>query len=207
MARTKAYMAEIKKDISKINYRLKGIEQTFGTASEQYKRYVNAITGSLPVGSYSLSPTGQIKISANKQNLQTLKTGQLRAPSRLPTAKQTIRQQKKELARYKSSQQGDEGEPVEWQDISDEEALNELNAKNFVKEYMDEHGGFYYTEEMKSDLSAKGKKSYENLQDIIRRGQRAKEEKRAKHREYSRRYYQRHREEILKRKREKRANS
>ena len=61
MARTKAYMSAIKSDISKINYRLKGIEQLLGVESEQYERYVNSITASLPPGTYALSLDGHLE--------------------------------------------------------------------------------------------------------------------------------------------------
>ena len=70
MARTNAYKNIIRQDIDRINYRLKGIEQLLGTDSEQYERYINSLTATLPEGSYTLSPeTGRIQIKASKMNL------------------------------------------------------------------------------------------------------------------------------------------
>lgn len=199
MARTNAYKNAIRADISRINYRLQGIEQLLGVESEQYERYVNSITASLPPGSYTLTLDGHIKLSASKINLQTLKREQLRAPSRLPTAKQSIRQQKKEM----QHESGDTGE------ISDEDALNELNAKTFVQQREDSKGKLKYSAEMKAELSQKGKKSYQQLKEIIQKGEQAtdkkKEAKRARDRAASKRYYEKHREEILARRKANRA--
>lgn len=202
MARTKAYQREISRDISKINYRLKGIEQMLGPDSEQYQRYVNSITASLPVGSYHLGEDGLIRVKGGKMQLQSLKKEQLRAPAGLPTAKQSIRQQKKEMTRAVAQA----GESV---DISDEQALNELNAKTFVRGREDAKGKLKYNESMKAELSMKGKKSYQQLQEIIKKGEQKEDEKkaakRARTREASKRYYERHKAEIAERRRAKRA--
>lgn len=199
MARTKAYMSAIKSDISKIKYRLKGIEQLLGVESEQYERYVNSITASLPPGTYALSLDGHIELKATKLNMQTLTRSQLKAPANLPTAKQSIRQQKKEM-RSESETPGE---------ISDEDALNELNAKTFVQQREDSKGKIKYSESMRAELSQKGKKSYQQLKEIIQKGEKAtdekKEAKRARDRANSKRYYERHRDEILAKRRAKRA--
>lgn len=196
MTRTNAYKNAIRADISRINYRLQGIEQLLGVESEQYERYVNSITASLPPGSYTLTLDGHIKLSASKINLQTLKREQLRAPSRLPTAKQSIRQQKKEMQR-------DAETPDE---ISDEDALEELNAKTFVKSREDANHKLRYTEEARPEMEQKGKKTYKQLREILEKGEAKKlEKKRAKDRAASKRYYEKHRAEILERRRAKRA--
>lgn len=208
MARTNAYKNIIRRDIGRINYRLKGIEQLLGTDSEQYERYVNSITASMPVGSYSLSEGGRIQLKATKQNLETLKHDQLKITSKLPTAKQSIRQQKKEIARRKGAAAEDSSEPI---DVSDEEALNELNAKTFIKNRENTKGKLKYSDSAKAGLSAKGNKSYTELARIIKEAEakdNAKTEERKKRsREASRRYYERHKAEINARRREKRARA
>ena len=196
MARTKSYISAIKSDISKINYRLKGIEQLLGVESEQYERYVNSITASLPPGTYALSLDGHIELKATKENLQKLTRSQLRGPANLPTVKQSIRQQKKEMKR--AAETPDE--------ISDEEALEELNAKTFVKSREDANHKLKYTEEARPEMEQKGKKSYRQLKEILEKGEAKKrEKKRAKDRAASKRYYEKHRTEILERRRAKRA--
>lgn len=205
MARTNAYKAQILKDINRINYRLKGIEQLLGTESEQYERYVNSLTATLPAGSYTLSyETRQIRVSTSKINLQSLKHEQLSTASHLPTAKQSIHQQKKEIARRREA--ASEGsEPIT---VSDEEALNELNAKTFIRDRMDAKGKLKYSEGAKASLKQKGNKSYADLARIIKEAEakdNAKtEERKKKSREASRRYYEKHRAEINQRRREKR---
>lgn len=196
MARTKSYISAIKSDISKINYRLKGIEQLLGVESEQYERYVNSITASLPPGSYALSLDGHIELKATKTNLETLTRSQLRGPANLPTVKQSIRQQKKEMKRAAETSE----------EISDEEALEELNAKTFVKSREDANHKLKYTEEARPEMEQKGKKSYRQLKEILEKGEAKKrEKKRAKDRAASKRYYEKHRTEILERRRAKRA--
>lgn len=204
MARTKSYERQILNAINRTDERLKGVKATFDVDSEQYQRYVNSITASLPSGSYTLNEkTGEIYISRSKENLKSLKLEQLRAPSHLPTARQSIKAQKREM-------QAD-AEPGE--EISDEDALRELNAKTFVQNREDSKGKIKYSESMRADLSKKGKKSYSELKDIIEKGEtkesneeeKKKSIKRQRNREASKRYYERNRERILEKRRAKRA--
>lgn len=204
MARTNAYKNTIRQDIDRINYRLKGIEQLLGTDSEQYERYVNSLTATLPAGSYSLSPeTGRIQIKASKYNLETLKHEQLKPASHLPTAKQSIRKQKQELQRYREAA-GEEGVS-----ISDQEALQELNAKTYVRGMENSKGKLKYSESAAAGLSVKGRKTYSELADILRKAEEKDNgktnEKKARAREASRRYYEKHKAEINARRRERRA--
>lgn len=204
MARTKSYERQILNVINRTDERLKGVKATFDVESEQYQRYVNSITASLPPGSFALNEkTGEIYIPRSKENLKSLKLEQLRAPSNLPTARQSIKAQKREM-------QAD-AEPGE--EISDEDALRELNAKTFVQNREDSKGKIKYSESMRADLSKKGKKSYSELRDIIEKGDAkdAGQEKekadirRQRNREASKRYYERNRERILANRRAKRA--
>lgn len=205
MARTKSYERQILNAINRTDERLKNVQATFDVGSEQYQRYVNSITASLPPGSYTLNEkTGEIYIPRSKENLKSLKLEQLRAPSHLPTARQSIKAQKKEMQA--------EAEPGE--EISDEDALRELNAKTFVQNREDSKGKIKYSENMRADLSKKGKKSYSELKDIIEKGEakdaggQEKEKadiRRQRNREASKRYYERNRERILANRKAKRA--
>lgn len=204
MARTKSYERQILNAINRTDERLRGVKAAFDVGSEQYQRYVNSITASLPPGSYTLDEeTGEIYIPRSKENLKSLKLEQLRKPSHLPTARQSIKAQKREM-------QAD-AEPGE--EISDEDALRELNAKTFVQNREDSKGKIKYSESMRADLSKKGKKSYSELRNIIEKGdakdagqEKEKTElKRQRNREASKRYYERNRERILANRRAKRA--
>ena len=204
MARSESYERQILNAINRTDKRLKGVKAAFDVGSEQYQRYVNSITASLPPGSYTLDEeTGEIYIPRSKENLKSLKLEQLRKPSHLPTAQQSIKAQKREM-------QAD-AEPGE--EISDEDALRELNAKTFVRNREDSKGKIKYSESMYADLSKKGKKSYSELRDIIEKGdakdagqEKEKTElKRQRNREASKRYYERNRERILANRRAKRA--
>lgn len=204
MARSKSYERQILNAINRTDERLKGVKAAFDIGSEQYQRYVNSITAALPPEAYTLDEeTGEIYIPRSKENLKTLKLEQLRKPSHLPTARQSIKAQKREM-------QAD-AEPGE--EISDEDALRELNAKTFVQNREDSKGKIKYSESMRADLSKKGKKSYSELRDIIEKGdakdagqEKEKTElKRQRNREASKRYYERNRERILANRRAKRA--
>ena len=204
MARTKSYERQILNAINRTDERLKGVKATFDVGSEQYQRYVNSITASLPPGSYTLDEeTGEIYIPRSKENLKSLKLEQLRAPSHLPTARQSIKAQKREM----------QADAVPGEEISDEDALRELNAKTFVQNREDSKGKIKYSESMRADLSKKGKKSYSELRDILEKGdakdagqEKEKTElKRQRNREASKRYYERNRERILANRRAKRA--
>ena len=213
MARGKSYDNQIKNAINRINYRLKGIEDMLGVDSEQYERYVNSITASLPSGTFNLSLDGHITIENTKENRAKMTLAQLqggsrksrgiagggdveRGPANLPTAKQSVKRQKKEMQR-------DAETPDE---ISDEDALEELNAKTFVKSREDANHKLRYTEEARPEMEQKGKKTYKQLREILEKGEAKKlEKKRAKDRAASKRYYEKHRAEILERRRAKRA--
>lgn len=213
MARSIKYDNEVKNAINRINYRLKGIESMLGVNSEQYERYVNSITASLPTGSYNLSLDGHITIANTKENRSKITLTQLqgggrkgsgikssgevqRGPANLPTVNESIKKQKKEMQRTAEAPE----------EISDEEALQELNAKTFVKNREDTKHKLKYTAEAKADMEQKGKKSYQQLKEILEKGENEKrEKKRAKDRAASKRYYEKHRAEILERRRAKRA--
>ena len=206
MARTNAYKNIIRQDIDRINYRLKGIEQLLGTDSEQYQRYVNSLTATLERDQFSLdADTGRITLKASKYNLETIKHEQLKKAASLPTVKQSIKQQKKELNKFYK------GSAKEGVSISDIEALNELNAKTYVRSREDDKSKLKYDETVKADMEAKGKKTYQQLKEILEKGERGKEnngktdEKKARAREASKRYYEKHKAEINARRRERRA--
>lgn len=213
MARSNKYDNEVKNAINRINYRLKGIESMLGVHSEQYERYVNSITASLPAGSYNLSLDGHITIANTKENRGKITLTQLqgggrkgsgiksggevqRGPANLPTVNESIKRQKKEMQRTAEAPE----------EISDEEALQELNAKTFVKSREDANHKLRYTEEARPEMEQKGKKTYKQLREILEKGEAKKlEKKRAKNRAASKRYYEKHRTEILERRRAKRA--
>ena len=204
MARTNAYKQLIKQDIDHINYRLKGIEQLLGPDSEQYKRYVNSLTATLEPGQFSLDKdTGVITLKASKINLETLKHEQLKQAASLPTAKESVRRQKKELKRFYI---GTEKEGVS---ISDIEAINELTAKTYVRDKEDDKHKLKYNESVKADMKVKGKKTYQQLKAILEKGENngKTDEKKARDREDSRRYYEKHKAEINARRRAKRAEA
>lgn len=204
MARTNAYKNLIRKDIGRINYRLKGIEQLLGPDSEQYKRYVNSLTATLEPGQFSLDKnTGVITLKASKINLETLNHEQLRQAASLPTAKESVRRQKKELKRFYA---GTEKEGVS---ISDIEAINELTAKTYVRDKEDDKHKLKYNESVKADMQVKGKKTYQQLKAILEKGENngKTEEKKARAREASKRYYEKHKAEINARRRAKRAEA
>ena len=66
MARTNTYKSQIKNTAGYVNKKIRDIENLFGIGSEQYSRYVNAVTAALPVGSYSLSESGKVRIKTGK---------------------------------------------------------------------------------------------------------------------------------------------
>lgn len=205
MARTNAYKNQIRRDIDRINYRLKGIEQLLGTDSEQYKRYINSLTATLEPGQFSLdAKTGRISIKASKINLETLKHEQLKKAAALPTAKQSIKKQKREMEKERREHGGKDGIAV-----SDIEALNELNAKTYVRNKEDDKHKLKYSESVKSDMQAKGKKTYQQLKAILQKGEAENngttDEKKARARANSKRYYEKHKTEINARRRERRA--
>ena len=205
MARTNAYKNIIRQDIDRINYRLKGIERLLGTESEQYRRYVNSLTATLEPWQFSLdADTGRISIKASKMSLESLKHDQLKKAAALPTAKQSIKQQKREMEKQRREWGWKNGIAV-----SDIEALNELNAKTYVRSQEDDKHKLKYSESVKSDMEVLGKKSYQQLKAILEKGEASKngttDEKKARARANSKRYYEAHKAEINARRRERRA--
>ena len=196
MARTKAYDRQIYNAVKNINARLLDIERKLGIDSEQYRRYVNAITAAAPAGTYNMNvDTGRIRMKTAKSARDKLKVGQLRATQKLPTAKQSINQTKRQLAQLKQER----GEDDDAVSISDQEALEEMAAKQKIQEYEDAKGKLKYLEEARAELSEKGKKSYKELADIMKRAEKHKEKK-----EKARAYYAKNKERINERRRARR---
>lgn len=229
MARTKAYQRQVSAKINTVNRKLRDIEKTFGTDSEQYQRYVNATTAALPPDAYTLTEAGRLKISSAASD--ELKLGQLRSLTKLPTAHKSMIQAKLSLAQNKLRAAGvaspsDQETKTESRNISDEEALRELAAKAFIEGEENEKGRLKYSEEVRADMMQRGVKTYTQLQEIIQKGKRLDEaneaqQKRAEQRkqrakeyrernrerraEYQRQYRQRNREEVNRKQREYRA--
>ena len=196
MARTKAYDRQIYNAVKNINARLLDIERKLGIDSEQYRRYVNAITAAAPSGTYNMNvDTGRIRMKTGKAAREQLKLGQIRATQKLPTAKQSINQTKRQLAQMKQ-ERGEEADAVS---ISDQEALEEMAAKQKIQEYEDGNGKLKYLEEAKEELSQKGKKSYKELADIMERAAKKKDKK-----EKRKAYYEANKERINERRRARR---
>ena len=210
MARTHAYQRQVDNQVRTINRHLKGVEEVFGVESQQYERYKNAISAALPKGAYTINPeTGQIRVSTKKADTARLKMGQVKAPARLPTAKQSVRAAKRSLAQNKLHQQGVKAptrKEIEKEvvTVSDREALEELAAKDYIESIENESGMLNYDESVKEEMKELGAKSYTQLKEIMERG-RAKAEKRRRAAEASRRYRARHRDEINARRRVQRA--
>ena len=217
MARTKTYKRHVAAKITTVNRKLRDIERTFGSDSEQYQRYINAASAALPPDAYTLSDTGRLTIHKDEENIDTLKLGQLKALSKLPTAKRSMDQSKKSLAQNKlraAGVQSPGAEEIKQQarTISDEEALVELAAKAIIQGVENEKGKLKYSEEAKADMKEKGVKTYRQLLDILQRGAKREAKKqymreyrqRNKERraEYQREYRRRNREEVNRKQRE-----
>lgn len=180
MARTKRYEKQVLNAINNINRKMLGIERTFGIQSKQYQRYVNAITAALPVSAYKINAeTGKVTISKSKMNLKQLKVGQFKALKQMPTAKKSIQQSKKAIAKNILMAEGYE-KPTKEEvaeraiSLSDQEALEELMAKNMIEDLEDEHGKLKYSDEVKEEMKTKGVKTYTELKRIIEEGWRRK---------------------------------
>lgn len=212
MARAKKYTRQIYNSVDYINKKAREVEKLFGLDSEQYQRYVNATTAALPPGTYRLSQAGRITISKSKENLQTLKAGQLAPLKKLPTAGRSMKAAKQALAKNQLRAAGaeditEEDIAAEATTISDEEALQELAAKSFIQNMENAKGKLRYDESVRSELATSGAKTYKELQEIIQRGQK-NAEKRAKKTEYQRRYRAAQgREEVNRKQREYRARN
>ena len=212
MARTNKYTRQVYNRVDYINKKARQVERTFGLDSEQYQRYVNATTAALPPGTYRLSQAGRITISKSKENLATLKTGQLTALTKLPTAGHSMEIAKEALAKNQLRAAG--MEDITEQDIaaealgiSDEQALEELAAKSFIQNMENTKGKLKYDESVRAELEKSGAKTYTELQEIIKRGQK-NAEKRQRKTEYQRAYRAaRGREEVNRKQREYRARN
>lgn len=208
MARTNAYNNQVLNQISNINSKILNVERTFGLQSEQYNRYVNSITAALPEGSYHTSRSGGIRINKSKDVVTTLKKGQLAPVKKLPSAKQSLKKAKRAQAKNRLRSQGKEPtrEAIthEAVSISDQEALEELAAKSYIEAIENENNRLNYDDSVKAEMQKKGAKSYQELKEIMERGEK-KRVNRERNREAGRRYRERHREEINRRARERRA--
>ena len=217
MARTKTYTKKVSNRIATINRKLRDIEKTFGLDSEQYRRYINATSAALPTEAYTLTDSGRLTIHKGAENIDTLKLGQLKALSKLPTAKRSMEQSKKSLAQNKLRAVGVQSPGADEikeqaRTISDEEALAELAAKAIIQGMVNEKGKLKYSEEAKAEMKEKGTKTYQQLLDILQRGAKREAKKqymreyrqRNKERraEYQREYRRRNREEVNRKQRE-----
>ena len=194
MARTKQYDRQIYNQVKNINRRLLDIEKKIGINSEQYKRYVNTITAAVPSESYKMDTlTGKIRLKNTQAARDRMKVGNLRATLKNPTAGESIRQVKAQIAKTKKAR-------GERPTVSDEQALREMAAKQKIQDWENEHGKLKYDDSVKEEMQAKGAKTYEELADIIGRG-----EDNARKRERRREYYAKNKDRINKRRRERNA--
>ena len=210
MARTNTYKSQVKNAAAYVNKKISDIENLFGIGSEQYDRYVNAVSAALPAGTYTLSESGKLRIKTGKATQESVKLGQLRPVVNLPTASHSMKQSKLALAKNKLQAAGIEKPDAaaikeEALSIDDIEALQELAAKSFIQNMENSKGKLKYTESMRAELKQKGKKTYTQLREIIERGQTKDAERKAKKADYQRRYRAEHREEVNRKQREYRA--
>ena len=207
MARANAYMAKIQNKIAYVNKKIRDIENKFGVGSEQLDRYVNVATAALPTDAYNLSESGKLRIKNTKAVRESIKLGQVNALTKLPTAAHTMQMVKLEIAKNNYAIEGKKDPTAEELkaaavSISDQQALQELDDKSYVRSRENAKGKLHYTENERAALSAKGKKSYGQLRKIIEEGE---SKKRAKHAEAQRRYYEKHKAEISERRKAQRA--
>lgn len=209
MARTNTYKSQVKNAAAYVNKKIRDIENLFGIGSEQYDRYVNAVSAALPAGTYTLSESGKLRIKTGKTTQESVKLGQLRPVVNLPTASHSMKQAKLALAKNKLQAAGNEKPDAasireEALSIDDMEALQEMAAKSFIQNMENSKGKLHYSESARAELSAKGAKTYTQLMDIIKRGQK-KDDQKARKADYQRRYRAEHREEVNRKQREYRA--
>ena len=211
MARTKKYVSQIRNKIAYINRKARAVEKTFGRDSEQYQRYINATTAALPAGSYKLTETGRISIPLTKENVQTLKTGQLAALTKLPTAEHSMEIAKQAAAKNalraagvaQPTQEQIKAEAVSMSDIA---VLEELEAKAFIQGLENTKGKLKYSESVRAEFERSGNKTYKELADAIRKGQKIDVQKQRKA-DYQRQYRAERREEVNRKQREYRARN
>lgn len=207
MARTNAYMSKIQNKIAYVNKKIRDIENKFGVGSEQLDRYINVATAALPTDAYNLSESGKLRIKNTKAVRESVKLGQVNALTKLPTAAHTMQMVKLEIAKNNYTIEGKKDPTAEELkdaavSISDKQALQELDDKSYVRNHENAKSKIRYTESMRAELATEGKKSYGQLRKIIEKGE---SEKRAKHAEAQRRYYQAHKSEISERRKAQRA--
>ena len=207
MARTNAYKSQIKNTAAYVNKKIRDIENLFGIGSEQYSRYVNAVTAALPVGSYSLSESGKVRIKTGKASQEILTKGELQPLVKLPTAKASMKAAKSSIAKNNLQIKGVASPTAkeiadEAITISDMEALQELDDKSYIQERENSKGKIKYDPTVRAEMAAKGRKSYGELRKIVEKGENNRREKRN---EYQRKYREEHREEVNRKQREYRA--
>lgn len=227
MARSTKYTAQVKNSLAYVNKKIRDIENLFGIGSEQYDRYVNAVTAALPSGAYTLSESGKLRVKTGRATAESVKKGEVKPLVNLPTARQSMKSAKMSIAKNQLKREGIE-KPTKKEiseeavSISDQEALQELAAKAFIQAMEDSKGKLKYDESVRAEMKEKGAKSYDELRKIIERGQaneaqriqeqqeqaereaneQARRERRA---EYQREYRARNREEVNRKQREYRA--
>lgn len=189
----------MKNAIGYVNQKIREVEKKFGVTSAQYQRYVNVITAALPTGSYKISDTGRVRIKADKATVSTVKKGEIRPVTKLPTAKKSMAMAKKEIAKNKLQIAGNAKPTKEEIDdeavnIEDQEALEELAAKSFIEGMENAKGKLKYDESVRAEMSAAGKKSYSELRRIIEKGEKNRVT-REKKREYAKKYREEHKEQ------------
>lgn len=218
MARSTKYTAQVQNSLAYVNKKIRDIENLFGIGSEQYDRYVNAVTAALPSGAYTLSESGKIRVKTGRATAESVKKGEVKPLVNLPTARQSMKSAKMSIAKNQLKREGVE-KPTKKEiseeavSISDQEALQELSAKAFIQAMEDSKGKLKYDESVRAEMKEKGAKSYDELRKIIERGQaneaqriqEKQKQKRERRREYQREYRARHREEINRKQREYRA--
>lgn len=192
-----------------LNQKILNVERKFGIGSEQYQRYINAITATFsnnPSAFTLNTESGRLRLKKSKKNAYGITQGELNALRGLPTVKQSMDDAKRAIAKTKLRKEGTEPTQenmAELRDeISDEEALDELAAKQFIQDMEDEHGKLKYDETVRKEMKESGAKSYSELRQIIEEGRRRKAEKRAKHAAAQRKYRSTHKAEINRRQNE-----
>ena len=161
----------------------------------------------MPVGSYSLSESGKVRIKTGKASQEILTKGELWPLVNLPTAKASMKAAKSSMAKNKLQNKGIESPTAkeiadEAITISDMEALQELDDKSYIQERENSKGKLWYDASVRGEMAAKGRKSYSELRKIVEKGEQNRREKRN---EYQRRYREKHREEVNQKQREYRA--
>lgn len=177
------YQQEVFKSIRAINFRIQEVVKTFGQNSPVYRDYINKITAALPEGSYHYTrqqgtPTsGIIQLNKGRAAVEKMTKKQLQPIKKVPTVGQIKRDVKEEIARNRVRERF-EGEKIskkqfskevkqEEEKIGREEVQRYIDDKSYVYQSMNEKGKIQYNADLKTLLSAKGKKSYAELRRIL----------------------------------------